>query len=1292
VLAVAPAMAQVPAVVATSTSTIATGFSAGPAATDACGNVYVYEGGGSGIVQINASTGAVTTIVKNAQGYTSTGQALYMDVAKKYLYFPDFGNFYTTHFDQLPINNCVPGTVNNNFANNLGNLGNYYWGTVIDAAGDAAGNVYFSTTSNITQAIYKETYSASANTYSDSQILTWKNSISHLAADAAGDVFFVDFNTQDVYMLALNGTTYATTPTIFLSASHFGTVSGMSLDPQGNLYITDSSTNLVFEVPNESGKLNPNDLYVTAAAAVPFKVAVDANHTIYLSNYSPGAVKIASGSAIAPATAVGSTSASFALNYYFNAAATPSAINALSGTSTATPFTIAAAVKGACVAGTVQAASTACSVNLTFSPTAVGRQTGAVIFTTGSGSLVSAVSGVGNGSAVTIDPGSVIPSTTTFTAPSGVAVDNLGNIFVTDTTANTLTEFAAGSSGAGTTVSTGTLKLSAPKGVAVDSVGDIFIADTGNNRVVEIPVVAGVLANASAFALSPALKAPQSVAVDAANNLLIADTGDNNLLFVPNINGSLSFTAAQSFGSSLNGPNAIAIDPSGNVYLAESGNNDVLEFPGPLGSAAQVKVASGLSTPTGVATDASGSLFVVDSGSGSVFRYPNVNGLLGARSLVGVSIVSPVGVAADASGNLYVTDTTNDVVAEIGRVAGTLQFGGVNVGSTGTQTGAINNSGNLPLIFQKPDYAINANPATGFAVTADTCSGATVAPGSACSITSTYTPSAPQLNAEEDLTLAANGSNGTPVLKLIGTGAHITPSTVTLVLTSPAGTLSAGQSVTFTATIGTGSNTAVAGGSVKFFVNGTQVGTVAVKSGAAVLTLKNGLPGGSAVVVLAQYTGDVINYSGSSSQLTEPVNFLSDTASLAVVAPYNNPLSATDDVGTLALSGIARNNNIVTATVASNPLAVGAAVQVTGVNDSSYNGVFQVTAVSATTISWSQAGMNTNSTGGSIAARIVSATGPSIVLTATVVPSFTIPPGGLVTFYAGSTVLGVASVVPISTTLYQATLTTTALRSGTGTAIEGGSFISTYALSAAYSGDSTYLPAATNSLPISILSPPSSAPACALTSPNGTAPTCLLNLTGASFTITPSNPTITVTSTGVNGQASGSATLTVTSYGGWSGVLNFNCSGLPAYASCAPFPGAPLITASTPASTLQSTTVSFVINTNVPPVTPTASGLVWWSAGAGGLLLLLFRRRLRTAGYLRSYQMLSLAGLLLLSGALAFSVTACSSATNLYPTPTGTSQVKVTVSAAQNVPGTTTGAVLVQDGNVPPITVTLVVQ
>lgn len=1202
VMSAAGAAAQVPSVVVTNTIPLAKGFSAGPAVTDACGNVYVYEGGGTGIVQINAATGVVTVVAPNAQGYTSSGQALAIDFNKKNIYYPDFSNFYTTHFVQQPINNCTPGAPSATFGSNLGNLGNYYYGTVMDAAGDAAGNVYFTTTSNVQKAIYKETFVAGTSTYTDTQILTWKNNINHIAADAAGDVFFVDQSTADVYELPLTGATYPATPILLVNASNFGSVSGLSFDPQGNLYITDSKKNLIFEVPNEAGTLNASDLYATASIGVPFKVAVDASHTIYLSNYGPGAAKLTHGSALFAATAVGATSPASSLTYVFNSAVTPTAITTYAGTAATTRF--ATATGGTCAVGTAQAALSTCMINATFTPSAVGNQTGALVFSYATGSLISNLAGVGNGAAATIDPGTVVSSTTVLAAPSGVTVDNLGNVFVTDTSANTLTEFAAGFSGVGTAISTGTLKLKGPKAVAVDASGDIFIADTGNSRIVEIPVTAGVLTNASAFALPLTTKNPQGVAVDSAGNLYVADTGNNNILVTPNIGGTLNFPLTQSYGTGLNAPTALTFDQNGNLFVVETGGNDVLQFTAPIGSA-QVKVASGFSGPTGVATDASNSLYVVDGGSGSIARFPNVNGVFGAKSLVGGTVVNPVGVAADSNGNLYVTDTVNSLTAEVTRVTASMQFGGVNVGSVGTQSSFINSSGNLPLTFPKPDYVIKPNPATGFNVTGDSCAGATFNPGTACTITATYTPSAPQLNAEEDLQFSANSSNGMPLLQLIGTGARITPSTVTLVLTTPVGatSLNAGQAVTFTATIGVGTNPAVPGGSVKFFVNGSQVGTVAVKNGIAVLSLPNGLPAGSPVLVTATYTGDVINYSGSTGTLNETVVALADTVNLTITTPYNNPLSANDNAANAA--------------------------------------------------------------------------GPSIPLVATITPSSTIAPGGTVTFYAGSTVLGVVSVVPGSGG-FTATLATTALRAGTTTTYENGSYVSTYAISAVYSGDATYVGGATPSQSVTIVG--------ANTTANP------LNTTGSTFTISPTNPTITVQSTAAGAQASGSTVLTITSYGGWAGVLNFTCSGLPAYSTCNQFPGAPIVNASKPSATVPPTQVNFIITTNVPPVVPTASAIVWWGGGLAGLLLLAMRRRMVKLGHLRAGGLLSMAGVLALMLASVFGITACStSSSSVFATPAGTSNVTVTVRAAQFVANSATN-VQVQDVQVAPINIKLVVQ
>ncbi len=1220
-LAVEPLAAQIQSVVATSPVTLNASVTGGPVVTDACGDIYEYgQDGSTGIIEIEAGTGTVVTIVKNTQGYAS-GTGLFMDRAKQYLYFPDMTNYYTNHFDRVPIVNCRPGTLNNNWPNNVGYpFGDYYFGTLASGAGDANGDVFFTATQGTNGQIVDEVYTASTTSYSPINALaSWPNQIPNLVSDAAGDLYFAD-STNKIYYLGAGtaAAPYPAAPTLFSSA--FIKIVGLSMDPAGNIYVSDTGNSTVpsaiWEIPNESTGPNPAHRFMVAQLPLVGAVSVDQNGTIYAANYTSGAFLLKRSAAQLPPANLGSTS-TVPVNYVFNASVTPTAISTVTGTSASTTL---AAGTGGCKVGTAYAANGTCSVTVTYTPSSVGLQTGALQFVSASGTINTQLAAIGGGAAATIDPGTVVATTTVLTAPTGIAVDNLNNVYVTDATANTLTEFASGSAGVGTTVSTGSLTLSKPSAVAVDNVGDIFIADTGNNRVVEIPVVGGALKNTAAAALGVTLKAPQGVATDGAGNLYIADTGDNNLLFIPNINGSLATSAAQSFGASLSSPTAVTVDPNGTVYLAESGNNDLLQFVAPLGSAAQIKVASGLSGPTALSTDASGSVFVVDSGSGSVFRYPNVGGNFGARTLAGSTVVKPTGVATDAFGNLYVTDATDSVVAQVQRVVAALQFGGWNVGTTSTPfTATISNSGNAAITFKTPDYTVSGNTAAGFAVTGDTCKGTTQLAGGSCAITATFTPPVPELNAQENLTLASNAANGTPILQLVGTGAKITPSTLSLVLTSPANatTLNAGQPVTFTATIGTGASTATPGGSVKFYVSGNQVGTVAVKNGVAAITLANGLPAGNAIVVSAVYTGDVINYSGSTAQLTENVVALPDTLAMTITAAslWNNPLSAND-----------------------NP---------------------------------------------------ANAKGPALNLIATVTPSAATIPTGTVTFYAGTTVLGIAQVTPGSGGTFQAGLVTTALRAGSTTQVEDDSFITTYSLSAVYSGDNTYYGSTAPSVPISIVSGPATQPACATSTPA----TCNKNTTGAFYTITPANPTITATSTTVGGPSSGSTTLTINSYGGWNGILNFTCSGLPAYATCAPFPGYPNGVPSTPGAPVTPTTVDFIINTNVTPIVPTGSGsMVWWMAGGTGLMLLVLRRRIHKLGHLRSGHLLTVLGAALLLGAASAGIGGCSSQAYGFITPAGTSTVTVHVSAAQIMATSTVGSTNPPDPNPTTFQITLVVK
>ena len=1195
--------AQAPAVVAssqinlTSTGTV----QSGRAVVDSCGNVYVNENNGP-VVQFQAGTGKQTIVSANTNGYNN-GPGLAIDSTKTHLYFPLASQWYSNEFSVVTLTDCTPGGPTTFGPGYTGAFNYAYLGTANNIAVDGYGDVFFTVTSGGTGDIGEIPCTTSPTTACTAPptgnpslaLSGWPNAVTSLAADSSGNVYFTD-GTPNVYQLK---SPYTSAPVAI--GSGFAAPVGVSFDPQGNLYIADSQKSIVYEIPLEGSVLNPSDQFQMVNVSLVNQVAVDASQNIYVANYSGDLLEEKIGSAALPSIALGQASATVPVNYVFNSSVTPAAIKVNTGAAASVPFSNSGT---GCAAGTTYTVGQSCSVSITFTPSAVGLQAGVVVLADASGAAINSfnLSGVGLGAAATVDPGTVTQLGTAFKTPEGATIDSLGNLYVADAGSNTITEFAAGST-TGTPISTGSIALNAPGGVAVDAAGDLYIADTGNNRIVEIPVVKGVLSGANSLALNVELKSPGGIAFDGAGNLYIADSGNNRLLFVSNYNGALNFAAPQAFGTGLSAPSAVAIDPTGNVFVADSGNNGVVEFTAPLSSQAQVKVVTGLSSPSSLATDASGSLYVVDKGDASVFKYPNSGGTLGAKSLVGIGVDSPYGLTIDGRGNLYITDNVNGVVDQIARVQTALQFGGWNVGATSTPlTASVANSGNQLLTLPSPSYTASGSITAGFSVTNDGCGTAgAVAPGASCAITVTFAPQVSELDAEEDLSLVSNSATGTPTIALIGTGAHITPSTLTLVLTSPAsGTpLSVGVPVTFTATIGTGSNSTAPGGTIKFFVNGTQVASSKVVNAAATLSLPNGLPTGQAVLIDAVYSGDSINFSGGTASLTESVAALPTTLALTLVAPYTNPASA---------------------------------------NDSSAN-----------------------------------AQGPSIPLIATLGFNGQIIPGGTVNFYSGSTanptLIGIASVLA-SGGGFQATLNTTALRAGTTNVVENNSFLTNYSIFAVYSGDTSYGPSTSNSTSVSIVAPPT----CAVANPA----TCTTSTTGATFNISPVSPSITATSSVPGGQASGSTVLTVTSFGGWSGALNFTCSNLPAYATCSPYPGAPQVNASTAAAPSALTQVQFIINTNVPPIVPTASSMSWWVSGLLGFALLGVRRRMKQFG-LTNLCMLVGTGLLMVAS--IGGLIGCGNGGTTFVTPAGTTNVTVTVHAAQLDPTKTDGSLQASDTN-----------
>jgi sugar lactone lactonase YvrE len=215
-----------------------------------------------------------------------------------------------------------------------------------------------------------------------------------------------------------------------------------------------------------------------------------------------------------------------------------------------------------------------------------------------------------------------------------VAVNRAGDLFIADTFNNVVREVTPNGkistfAGDGTAGYAGDgrparrAELTAPTGVTVDALGNVYIADAGNNvirrvsRSGVITTVAGDYAADAANdgrggfsgdggpATSAQLDSPQGVAVNRAGDLFIADTFNNAIrevtpkgIITTIVDTSGTETARGSAAdgnggpaatATLNSPYAVAVDNStGDVYIADTADN-------------QIRVVTGLAVPLAVA-------------------------------------------------------------------------------------------------------------------------------------------------------------------------------------------------------------------------------------------------------------------------------------------------------------------------------------------------------------------------------------------------------------------------------------------------------------------------------------------------------------------------------------------------------------------------------------------------------------------------------------------------------------------------------------------------------------------
>ena len=143
-----------------------------------------------------------------------------------------------------------------------------------------------------------------------------------------------------------------------------------------------------------------------------------------------------------------------------------------------------------------------------------------------------------------------------FSAPTGIAVDGYGNIFVADSGAVQELPTGAGYDTNSTALCSGCI----PYHLAVDGSGNVFFVN-GQSDVYEIPAAGGY---SSVNLISSNFTSTFGVAVDASENLFVADANSG----ITEILATGGYATTYSLGAANNSPRSVALDGAGNVFFS----------------------------------------------------------------------------------------------------------------------------------------------------------------------------------------------------------------------------------------------------------------------------------------------------------------------------------------------------------------------------------------------------------------------------------------------------------------------------------------------------------------------------------------------------------------------------------------------------------------------------------------------------------------------------------------------------------------------------------------------------
>ena len=680
-------------------------------AFDAAGNLYIVDNGNNVVRKVDM-TGKIITVAGNnalGAGYNGDGGpatsaqlnlplCIVLDAAGN-LYIADTKNSAIRMVNTKGVITTIAGSqkLGGGYSGDGGAATsaqlNYPAGLAVDTAGslyiaDQHNNVIRKVTTNGIIATIAGDGAASYDGDGSLATLAGLDTPLGIALDGTGNVYIADYNNYVVRRVDASGLIMT------IAGSHVGSVFpssnsgpgywgdggpatyaglglpfGLTFDTQGNIYIADTTNNVIRKVtaPDQGVGILPDT-----------KIGSQSSLTITISNTDQ------------------TNPLSFA------------AIGLDSGTS---DFIISTPSSGGCPlnSGFELAGGMSCRISVAFKPMQVGLRT----------ALLGALSNSKNGVGTLPLEGSGLGALGEF--DSGVITSYAGNVSLGN---------GDGSSASSINGSPATLvQLSVPEDTATDPAGNLYIYSYyGGIEKVDtygfISTVAGgatTVCSTATDSIGDGCPATQAIlaggfagiALDAAGNIYISDTGEHQrvrkveartgIITTVAGNGCLSYggligcyggDGGPATSAELDFPFGLAVDTKGDLFIAEGNNNDIRKvdtngiittvagnhtlgagYSGDGGPATSAQ----LNDPEGLKVDAVGNLYIADVGN-SLIRKVNTNGIIttvaGNHTLgagysgdggpaTSAQLSLPTGIALDAAGDLYISDDDSGVVRKV---------------------------------------------------------------------------------------------------------------------------------------------------------------------------------------------------------------------------------------------------------------------------------------------------------------------------------------------------------------------------------------------------------------------------------------------------------------------------------------------------------------------------------------------------------------------------------------------------------------------------------------------------